>query len=340
MSPTPDSTLSPRKLIMQLIGFAIGLAMLIWCIRTALKGGDWERLRHANPWLVAGLAGCSLASLLVNGAVFWLVIRPTHPLRLVHLELLNLATSVLNYAPIRLGLIARVAYHVRVDRMSLLLIGGWLAAIGYTLVLTMGAVMVITLMREKYEWSWPVWAIVLTIALAACGGLTIAAINSAQAILGIEFVERVGKGMHKMLRQPAALWGAIGLRVVDIAAFTGRMACAAAILGLSLNASEIVLLAVTALAMSLFPLGRVGYREAGVAFFAQFLGMSGAEFDAARNQLALVESAGEAIVAVPLGAMALLWYRSRWIKAGRKAAQSAIDAPSSPEPESLRDPDG
>jgi hypothetical protein len=150
--------------------------------------------------------------------------------------------------------------------------------------------------------------------------LTIAAINGTQMILGTEFVERIGKGMHRMLRQPAALWGAIGLRVVDIAAFTGRMACAAAILELTLSTSDIVLLAVTSLAVSLFPLGRVGYREAGVAFFAQFLGMSGAEFDAARNQLALVESAGEAIVAIPLGAMALLWYRSRWVKAGKRSA--------------------
>jgi hypothetical protein len=67
----------------------------------------------------------------------------------------------------------------------------------------------------------------------------------------------------------------------------------------------------------------VGYREAGVAFFAQFLGMSGTDFDAARSQLALVESAGEAIVAIPLGAMALLWYRSRWVNTGNPPDQLA-----------------
>ena len=323
MTEEAPTKLTSRKLIMQLVGFAIGLVMLAWCIRTALKGGDWSKLREANPWLVAGLAGCSLTSLLVNGAVFWLVIRPAHPLKLHHLELLNMVTAVLNYAPVRLGLIARVAYHIRVDRMSLLLIGGWLAAIGYTMALTMGAVMVVTLLRQTYDWSWFVWALVLAATLGLCGALTIGAINAAQAILGAEWVDRVGKGMHRMLRQPIALWGAIGLRVVDIGAFTGRMACAAAILKLSLTGSEIVLLAVTALAMSLFPLGRVGYREAGVAFFAQFLGMSGADFDAARSQLALVESAGEAIVAIPLGAMALLWYRSRWVNAGKSPDQPA-----------------
>jgi hypothetical protein len=31
--------------------------------------------------------------------------------------------------------------------------------------------------------------------------------------------------------------------------------------------------------------------------------------------LALVESAGEALVFIPLGALALLWYRKRWVGA-------------------------
>src|SRR5688572_3352180 len=127
------SLLSPGKMAMQVLGFALGVALLTWCISEAVKGGGegWSKLRNAPGSLVAGLIGCTVVSLAANGALFWIVVRPVHPLRLGHMQLLNLVTSVLNYAPIRAGLIARVAYHLRVDRMSLMLIGGWFAAIGY-----------------------------------------------------------------------------------------------------------------------------------------------------------------------------------------------------------------
>lgn len=304
--------LTPRKALMQLLGFAVGAALLAWCIVRAAQAGDWSSLRSADPTLVAGLMGCTVVSLAANGTTFWLVIRPVRRLRLVDLQLVNLVTSVLNYTPIRAGLIARIAYHLRVDRLPLIVLGAWLAAIGYTMALTLLAALTATLMRQYHGWSWWTWAAVFIGLLIAGGVLTIALIDLAQVVLKPGFLERVGKGMHRMLRQPAALWGAIALRVVDIAAFSGRMACAAAILDIGLSASQVTLLAITALAASLFPLGRVGYREAAVAFFAQFIGMSGDEFEAKRVQLALVESAGEAAVCIPLGALALLWYRHRW----------------------------
>ena len=303
------STLTTRKLLTQLVGFVIGLGLLAWCIHSAIKGGGgkegegWDRIRHADPLLVMGLMGCTLASLLVNGGIFWLVIWPVRKLKLLDMQLLNVVTSILNYAPIRAGLIARVAYNVRVDRLSLLTIGGWFAAIGFTMMLTMGAVVMATVLHRHFDWIW--------CGLVA-GQLIVGAVLT-RSILGLEIVQRIGKGMDRMLSDGRALWGAIGLRLVDIAAYAGRMACAVAIMGLPLSTSDVLLLAICAIAVSLNPLGRVGYREAGVAFFAGFLGMTGHDFDAQRIQLALVESAGEAIVAIPLGALALLWYRKKWI---------------------------
>src|SRR5687768_2475697 len=97
------SLLTPRKIIMQLIGFALGVALLIWCINQAIKGGGdgWAKLKDANPLLIAGLIVCTLVSLAANGALFWIVVRPVHALRLDHMLYLNLVTSVLNYAPVR-----------------------------------------------------------------------------------------------------------------------------------------------------------------------------------------------------------------------------------------------
>jgi hypothetical protein len=309
-----DRILSPRKIVMQIVGFALGLALLIWCIVGAARGGDWSAVAQAPPHLVLGLMGCTLVSLAANGAIFWLVIRPVQPLRLRHLMLLNVTTAVLNYAPIRAGLIARIAYHLKVDRMPLMIMGGWFAAIGYTTVMAVAAVIVATLLQQSYQFSWFSWLAIVFGQIVAMGFVTIGLIGAAQMFLTPAFVQRVGRGMHRMLREPLPLWGALALRLVDIGAFMGRMWCAAAIIGLDqkLTGTQVALLGVTALVMTLFPLGRVGYREAGVALVAPYLvGIN--DIDAALKQLALLESAGEAIVAIPLGSLALLWYRKRWI---------------------------
>jgi hypothetical protein len=301
---------------MQIAGFALGLALLIWCIVGAARGGDWSAVARAPLHLVLGLIVCTLTSLVANGTIFWLVIRPVQPLTWHHMLLLNVTTAVLNYAPIRAGLIARVAYHLKVDRMPVVIMGGWFAAIGYTTVIALGVVVVATLLKQYYELSWVSCIAIVIGQIVAMGFVTIGSITAAQMFMSPEFVQRVGRGMHRMLRQPVQLWGALVLRLVDIGAFMGRMWCAAAIIGLDqkLTGTQFALLGVTALVMTLFPLGRVGYREAGVALVAPYLvGID--NIDAALKQLALLESAGEAIVAIPLGSLALLWYRKRWISA-------------------------
>jgi hypothetical protein len=199
-----------------------------------------------------------------------------------------------------------------VDRMPVLMLGGWFAAILMTMLLTMTAVVGATVLRPDFDWVWLGCLIVL---LVIGGVLTL-------ATMSMPVVQRVGKGMDQMLRTPAALWGAIGLRVFDIAAFTGRMACAVAILRIDLSARDVVLLAIATLAMSLNPLGRFGFREWAVTLLAGQLvsvRMTGEDLSGKLAQLALVESAGEAIVSIPLGALSLLWYRSRWAKARSNA---------------------
>lgn len=328
---SPNSLFSPRKLVTQLAGFALGLALLAWVIKRAIdKASDvgpdeptgWDRLREADPWLIAGLLGCTLLSLVANGALFWVVIRPFAPLKLRHMQLLNLVTSVLNYAPLRAGLIARVAYHLRVDRLGLITIGAWFAAIGFTLVLTLGSVVLATFLRPSFDWLW----MLLVAGQLVIGGLL------TRMFMRLPIVQKHGRGMHLMLADNGALWGAMALRLVDVAAFAGRMACAVAILDLALSFREILLLSIAAIAASLFPLGRVGYREAGVAAMASILGMNNITAGQS-SQLALIESAGEALVNIPLGAACLLWYRARWVAARHNAPdldQPSADAPAEP----------
>ena len=92
----------------------------------AAVSGDrsgWQRVAHAPMHLVAGLVSCTLVSQLLNGAMFWIVGRTMKPLSFIDLQWLNMTCGMLNYAPVRLGALARVVYHMRVDRMSLLQVG-------------------------------------------------------------------------------------------------------------------------------------------------------------------------------------------------------------------------
>ncbi len=315
--------LSTRKLATQITGFLIGAALLAWCIHTAVQGGDWSRIKEASPWLIAGLAACSIVSLATNGAMFWLFIRPVRPVGFRAMQWLNLVAGLLNFLPVRVGMVARVAYHLKVDRMPLLLLGGWFAAITYVLAMAIGVCVLATLVRPEMDW---IWIALIAGMLLLGGGLT-------RTMMLLPFVVRHGRGMDRMLSDRRTLWGGIVLRLVDISAYLGRMACAAAILGLNLPWSDIMILAIMALAFSVNPLGRFGFREWALTIVATRLiaaDMTEAEIQATSAQLALIDSAGEAIVAIPAGAIALFWYVRQWRAAPPLTVRDATAAPAAP----------
>lgn len=306
--------LSPAKIAVQLLGFAIGLALLAWCIKGAIEKGGWDKLAHASPALVAAMLGCTLLSAFINGSTFWITAQALKPLRFRDMQWLNLVANMLNYAPIRLGALARVLYHLRVDRLGLLQIGGWFAFIGYALALGVGSCLLATLARDRIDWIWAV----LVLGQMVLGGLLI------RVFVGNRLLARYGQGVERILADRRALWGALGLRLVDLAAYSARMAIAMSILDIVLPTSHVIILALVALAASLIPFGRLGFREFCVWITAQRLSMLAPVVDSNMQQLALVESAGEALIFIPLGAIALLWYRRRWREGpGASAASQA-----------------
>ncbi len=306
-----ERLVSTRRLIGQLIGFLIGAALLAWCVRIAVKGGDWSRLTDADWRLVALIIGCTIVSLMANGATFWLLIRPIKPMSMLDLQWLNVACNLLNYAPIRAGAITRTAYHLRVDRMPLLQIGAWFASIIVIFVLVLGACVVATLVSPRIDVVWALLAI----------GQIVVGVWLVRTFVAHRFVARFGQGADRMLGQTPILAGVVGLRIVDLAAFVGRMGAAAAILGLDLEPDRLVILAIVAAAARLVPFGRVGFAEAAVAAVAVRLNLDQAslaqmlEQTGPWAQLALIESAGEAIVFIPGGAITLFWLRRRWRQA-------------------------
>ena len=294
--------LAPRRLAVQIAGFVVGAAMLVWIIRKAIGEGEWDRVLHAAPPLVAGLIACTLASAAANGTIFFVTIRPIQRIGFWDLQRLNVVATLLNYAPIRLGAVARVLYHLRVDRLGLLQIGAWFSLVGGVMILGVASCGLATIVRPEVDWLW---------GLLVAGQLLLG--GGAIRILGsLPLVARHGRGIHTMTIDRWSLWGAIALRAIDLAAFAGRMTLAAAILQIHLETRHIVLLALVAMTASLIPFGRVGFREFCVAVAAERMGMLTGDVEANMNQLALIESAGEVMVFVPLGLLGLGWFRKRW----------------------------
>lgn len=305
--PEARALLSPRRLAIQVMGFVVGAVLLAWIIRLAVREGDWRRIAQAPPLLVAALLGCTLVSTLLNGTSFWVTVRPIRRLRFGDLQRLNVLANMLNYAPIRLGAIARVVYHMRVDGLPLLAIGAWFAFVAAILFLGVGSALVATLARERVDWIW---------ALLVAGQMVLGVLIF-RVMAAFPLAARYGQGLDRMVRDPLTIWSAMALRAADLGAYTGRMASAAAILGIDLSAGNVVVLAMVALAASLIPFGRLGVREFCVAAAGHRLSMGTGDVESRINQLALVESAGEALVFLTLGLMLLPWLLRR-LKAGRR----------------------
>ncbi|MCA9284231.1 MAG: flippase-like domain-containing protein [Phycisphaerales bacterium] len=300
-----------RRILVQVVGFAVGIGLVVWCVRRAASGGNWETILHASAWQISGLLGFTILSLVMAGTAFWVAIQPVRQLRWRELQGLNFVASLFNYAPVRLGLVTRVVWHLRVDRIAPLMVVGWFGSMGLVMGVVLGSAATATLVHPRLD---AVWAGLLLVLLLTGGMLLRVMVQMPLA----RTITRRLHGMERLILDHRALWGGVAIRVLDLTAFTGRMACAASICGITLSLSDVLLLALSAQLISLSPFGRVGFREAAVAFVASRLsGGPGVDVESVFAQLALVDSAGEVLVIVPLGVLAL-----PWLFAGLKRAKT------------------
>lgn len=302
------------RMALQVAGFVVGCALVVWCAKRAWQdGGEGiAKLRAADPMLVALLLLSSLGSLVCSGLTFLAVIRPIRRVGVVEMQAVNLMATLFNYAPVRLGLALRCAYHWRVDRMPATDIAAWIAGVAIVTLGTLGAGLVAGLVqiavgREALALDW-LW----------CTGFgAVVAIGSA-VTLGLgrtRLLRRVLKGGERVLSEPSALIGGIGFRTVDLVMWSVRMWAAAKIIGVSIGPAQAAMLAAVAILGAGNPLGRIGWREGLVALVAPYVITAqdgdATTLDTLTAQLALLESAGEAIVSLPLGVLGAIWCQRR-----------------------------
>ena len=309
--------LSRKKIAIQVIGFLIGIALLYICIQTAwTKSGDWSSIKDADSKLIVALIGFGLLSTVIDGFVFWSVLRPYQRLKPLQVQNVNMTAAMLNYAPIRLGTIFRVTYHARVDQVKLLAIVGWFAAIIVTTLACMGAVVIATLVTGGSILS---FSILTALLLVVFGGIIWSAAR-------LQIVQKLCRGKDKMLGDPQALFAGLFGRLLVLASNTARMGFAAEILGIELGIQNLVILSVAALMLSFNPLGRVGWREWTLMMITPYLAGSAFEGDSVEGlaaQLALVESAGEFLAIIPFGILTGAWALPRLLRGRTPAVQSS-----------------
>lgn len=293
----------PLKFAVQLAGFAGGAALIAWCAWIAFTKADWSVLETADRSLVLLIAFCSLASMICNGAIFWLAGRPLAPMGAFEMQGVNACASVLNYAPVRLGAIVRIAYAARISGMKVGAMAAWFTFIG-------AGVAGIALLGAASAWLVPGGLLPTILVWIASASVSMAILKRVAHRVSWHRV----RSLRAAIDDPAALWGTGAIRMLDQVAWTGRMWAAASLIGVSLGATQAILLATVAILVSLNPLGRFGYREAAVAWLASTLATGDLDpsgIEAAFFQLAIIESIGEAIVLIPLGSIGSVWCLKR-----------------------------
>jgi hypothetical protein len=309
---------SPGKALVQLVGFAVGAALLWWLVKGALdtardpsRTGIIESVQLAwsqRPWLVIGIVLTTVASLVIDGALFWLVLLPVRRLKFMEMQWLTLVASLSNFFPVRLGIAVRYTYHLRANRLTFLQCTAWFIAVTLVILASLVAVVAATMVDSHPDVLWAVTAL----AALAVSGLAL------RWVVTLPVIRRRMGGWDRMLTVQSTYWAGALLRVIEVLLWIVRMWCAAEILNLGLSFATVTILGVAAIAVMLNPLGRLGFREATTVIVASWLSGQGtdlAHLDGGYKQLALLESFGEMLTTIPLGLVALpmivKWYRRR-----------------------------
>ena len=317
--------MTTRRIIIQLVGYAAGIALLVWCVMRALSPENRQqlaRLADADPLAIALLCLLSVVSIVLNGLIFWTAVRPVKRVPLPSVMATNAVATALNYVPFKLSMLSRVLIHNRRDGVPLLTIGGWLATVIIILAATLGPMVAISLKRPTVDATW------LALVAGAMVLATVAVVLGARLCL-TSLVRRVSRSLTmrtrlgrkflassmephvldglRMLASPVAVGAGVGLRLADVAAQSARFVVAAGILGVALSFDRAFLLAATYFGIGIVsPFGMLGTREAGAAGLADALSIPNPESIAA---VVLLVSATEALVTIILATIGAVYLR-------------------------------
>jgi hypothetical protein len=351
-SPTP-ATQTPQlaqdkpragigRILIQLLGFGVCIGLLWWCVQTALNPANRDklsRLADAPIQDVVLLFALSAASVLLNGSMFWLVLRPAKRIKFWDVQAVNGTASFLSYAPAKLSILYRILVHTRRDGVPLLTMGAWLAAMSVIVVAAMAPMIGLAEWRQKADAVFYVGCIVSILVLftiivlsarAFSGVKGLARIQSIFGAVPWKFFQRIPhlaafQKLHAgfdMLASPSAVGGSLTIRVVDLLVQAFRFIVAAKILGETLHLDTAVMSACTFYLIGVTsPAGSLGAREGATTQMASWMkipGLDTGEF----APIALTVSATEFVIFLTAAVLGILWIQPWKLLGGKRPAKS------------------
>jgi hypothetical protein len=216
----------------------------VWRHRETLSA-SFASLRDPPPWAVAALPLATLVSLVIGAVILKRLFHRRPDLRVADLLALNAAATLFNLLPMKAGLAGRIAWQKRYQDVSVRSSLGVTAA---AVLLSAGAVAIATgSLLVASAWAVPAPAILFVVAAV---------------LLVLAPAAKVGFACE-------LLWW----RIVDLGAWTMRIAAAFAILGADLSADSALALACVTMASGLIPIlgSTLGVREWVIALVAPSL---------------------------------------------------------------------
>lgn len=316
-APLPEPSKSRLRIVVQ---FSIALLLLIAAGWVVVSHGDaldsaLSHARNAPPALVLLAVLLPMVNLALISISFTMLCSRYARVPLSEMTALVTGAWLLNYLPMRPGLIGRIAYHRKyhamriADSLKVVILGITCSAIGLVVLLAIA----VTLWGQN---DWRAWA-------GAC-------LSPIVMLGGLSFIGRL-RGGRDMVLLPLVLI----LRYLDALVWTARYAVVFAIIGHPIGLAEAIILATASGIVQMIPLAGngLGMREWGIGLTLAFLPSATVHTGVDPTGLAadLVNRGIEVVTAVPIGLLAIAWItrrtRNRTLNLPPDTPNTTIDEP-------------
>ncbi|MEC9373411.1 MAG: lysylphosphatidylglycerol synthase domain-containing protein [Planctomycetota bacterium] len=307
------------RALLQLLGFLAGIALFAWAIRLALSSENREALQRAweaPVWLVGALVALTLASVVINGLIFWIALLPRRRLSSIDLVAVNSVAMLLSFLPFKLSALFRFFIHHRRDGVSIRDLLAWFGSVMLVALAALGPLALAGMLTPEVGGLW--WLLVGGGVALSLGGCLL----GGRMLAWAPKIDRMTLGASRLLQSKRAVLGQAALRFLDVAIHSGRFAAAAAILGAPLEAPVAVLLGTTYFLIgAMSPAGMLGAREGGLVILGA-LTLPAALTGPNVASMALMITATEVLVFIPAGGLGAIRLRLDRLLRGAHAPPS------------------
>lgn len=312
----------------KVVSFAVGLALVLaaaWAAGRDPQGAAraMESLKQAPAQLVVLAALLPVLSWVFTTMCFWTLTRRHGSVGVGEMSALMGSSWLLNFLPLKPGLVGRIAYHKTINGIS---IKGSLEVLASAIACGAGSILtalgVSVVLRDVSAHS------AMTLALF---------LIPVPVFLALAWVVRRISPAHvgaKGARLVALSW-----RYCDLLTWAARYLVAFELVGRPITPGQAVAVAAVSQAATLLPLigNGLGLREwavglVGSALPAWFVGASGNPAVAQGLSADLVNRVFELGIAIPIGVASTVWISARLKRLGRDPETGLAEAPGGPGP--------